>query len=259
MGALATRQFFDTNVGSYLPMSRAGFEFGPDAAAKVRHWRSLRASWQAIADMFGCTEDKVRRQYDATYVPPHVTSTVAQAAVAAQTVMRVAIGGFQHEILKLLAHGAKSYLDLARALDVRIADVDRAVLGLTSKGMVAPFGQDALQLTAHGLAELDRIRDVANRREPDARMESARDARRRRVLLAVFDGFDTTAAIARRIGVSSVTTKSVLNGLSAAGEVAGHQPSRGPRRALGPDPARPGRRQGGSGSLPWLRSASRLN
>lgn len=220
-------------VASYLPSVRARFEFSPDALGQVQRWRGMGASWQAIARNFGCCEDKVRRAFDPTYVPAHVGSTMAQAAVEAQTVRRVAMGSFQHEALKLVAHGPKSAADLAQALDCRRDDVARVTRSLLSKELITPFGEDAMQLTAAGLGELDRLRDVVARREPDARDETAREARRRRILLALLDGFDTTCAIARRIGLSDVMTKIALMGMSAAGEVASERlGSRGARWTL---------------------------
>lgn len=238
MGAIAGSVTHDRFVSStsYLPAVRAGFEFPLSADADVQRWRRMGASWQAIANNFGCPVDKVRRTWDPQYLPAH---TPAQPLVLPKVdggpdgPGRVSRATYQHDALIALEPAPLARDALGGHLAIRPQDFRRMVENLMAKRLIVEPRKNLFRITPDGVAELRRLEREPCRAlvQPKSGMRhiglEVRQARRLKVLRALEAGPRDMSAVADVSGLALTFTSDVLRSLRETGEVDGRPSGRG--------------------------------
>ena len=216
---------------SYLPAVRRGFEFPVRADEQVQRWRRMGASWQAIANNFGCSVHEVRKAWDPAYVPLHVPAEpiAPPRAEGSRMAGQVARSTYQFDILIALDACALSRVELGRRVDVRAQDFARLVTVLVDKRLVSEVRANVFDLTADGRAEIERHRSAGDGavRKGSAQTQARRRERGLDILRLLSQGPRSASEIIVRAITGENATRALLNDLRAAGEADFEMTARG--------------------------------
>jgi hypothetical protein len=127
--------------------------FGVGAVAREREmvakWRSLGASWGAVARNLGRNEQDVRRLYDVTVDAPRPATTVFKAPWTPIT--------GQHHVLATLTRAPQSILKISEVTKLTPFTVNNHLYDLRSRALVASTNK-GWTITDTGVAHLERLR-----------------------------------------------------------------------------------------------------